>query len=159
MIKLDTSKIDKILNTFLEDNDFECSAKADTDFAYYYKESLITYSLVVSERMDRLFLAHALRKGLKVDCGIFLLSFFHELGHNETIDEIEDDEYLESQTVKATLSDSDADAERYFNLVDESLATSWAISYINNNIEIVKALALDLQSAIADFYEKYEIRG
>jgi len=156
---MDTTRIDDLLNRFLADNDFECTVFADTDFAYYYASSRISYSFVVSERMDRLFLDFAKRKGLTVDCGIFLLSFFHELGHNETIDDLEDDEMDYCTDVKETLTDSDADAETYFNLIDETLATEWAIDYINNNIEIVEKLAMDLQKEFDIFYKKYQIKG
>ena len=152
MTMLDTSAMDRVLNNWLADNGFECEVKCDTDFAYYYADSLITYALVVSERMDNLFLDFANRHGLKVDCGIFLLSFFHELGHNETMDELEDDEFYNGDKNKL-------EPEEYFNLTEEIVATEWAIDYINNHADEVERLAKDFQEEMKKFLEKNEIEG
>lgn len=155
---LNTTMIDNVLNRFLADNDFECTAEMGTDFAYYWKEEIITYSLVVSERMDNLFLDFARKNGLKIDCGIFLLSFFHELGHYETMDELTDAEETRCERVKAKLdSNKDIDCYKYFSLLDEWLATSWAIDYINNNIDTIKQLAIDIQQAIHTFTNTYSL--
>lgn len=157
---MDTKNIDRVLNRFLADNDFECDVMMDTDFAYYYGCSLITYSLVVSEKMDRMFLDFAKSNGLSVDCGIFLLSFFHELGHHETMDLLEDEDCEYSKEIKETLNgDSEEDCKIYFALPDEIEATLWAIDFINSNLEMVEKLAKDLQKEIEIFYKKYEIKG
>ena len=156
---LNSSKIDFVLNNWLAQNDFECTVEMGTDFAYWYNESVITYALVVSERMNRLFLDFAKRQGLEVDCGIFLLSFFHELGHNKTMDLIDDDEYEEAQAIKKTLGDTDEDCETYFNLVDEYEATMWAIDYINNHKAEVGLLARHLMVEINNFYQENEIEA
>ena len=148
---LNTKQINEVLNKFLADNDFDCTAEMANDFAYYWKEEIITYSLVVSERMDNLFLDFARKNGLKINCGIFLLSFFHELGHHLTIDDLEEEEEEECEAIKEALTDSDADCYKYFSLLDEWLATSWAIDYINNNIELIKQLAINIQEAIHAF--------
>lgn len=154
---LNSKVIDNVLNRFLQDNDFDCTTTMSTDFFYYWEEELITYSIVVSERMDRMFLDFAKRKGLKVDCGIFLLSFFHELGHHLTIDNLTDEEDEECEAIKETLTDNDADCEKYFSVLDEWLATSWAIDYINNNTEQIRQLAEDVQTAIQSFIEENNI--
>lgn len=156
---LNSSKIDFVLNNWLAQNNFECTAELGTDFAYWYDKSVITYALVVSERMDRLFLDFAKRQGLKVDCGIFLLSFFHELGHNETMDLIDDDDYKEAQTIKGTLDDTDEDCETYFNLADEYVATMWAIDYINKHETEIELLANHLMTEINNFYQENEIES
>ena len=49
------SELDKIINDFLLDNNFDCSAKFGSDFAYWYENSEIEYSLLVSERLDNMF--------------------------------------------------------------------------------------------------------
>lgn len=154
---MDASRINKVLNTFLEDHEFDCTADMSTDFSYYWREEIITYSIIVSERMDDLFLTFAKENGLAVDCGIFILSFFHELGHHLTIDDLTDEEEEECQAVKDTLTDSDADCNKYFCLLDEWLATSWAIDYINNNVDEVRELAESLQEAIEQFIKDNNI--
>lgn len=149
---MDTSRIDNILNTWLEQNGFDCTVEIGTDFAYYYDQSIITYALVVPSRMEALFMDFAKRRGLQVDCGDFLMSFFHELGHHETLDLIDDGQYVEAQETKKKLTDSNEDTEIYFNLIDEITATDWAISYINNNLHKICRLGNDLRVAVEDFY-------
>lgn len=149
---IDSSNIDKVINTFFEEEGFEVTATLGTDFAYWYADSYINYALVVSERMDNLFLAYAKELGLKVDCGIFLLSLFHELGHHETMDLLEDEDFYQGDK-------NSLDADSYFRLTEETEATQWAIDFINSNVEKVEKLAKDLQKEIAIFYKKYNIEG
>lgn len=143
------TEITSILDRWLEANEFEVDTEVGLDFAYYYAQSKIVYSLVSTEKTDRLFMEFAKANGLEVDCGIFLLSFFHELGHHETIEEL--DEKIENKCtkVKATLTDSEEDCKKYFALADEIIATEWAINYINNNVDSIRELAEELQNAIA----------
>ena len=154
---LNSKAIDTILNEFLNKNDFECTVEMGTDFAYWTDTDTITYSLVVSERMDKLFMEYALAQGLKVDCGIFLLSFFHELGHYMTIDDLTDKEETQCEKAKSKLTDSDADCMKYFSLLDEFLATSWAVEYINEHLAQIEELAANLQAAIAQFLQDNNI--
>lgn len=154
---LDTSAIDNILNEFLEP--FEATASISTDFEYLYAESHIHYALVISERMDQLFVANAMTLGLDQVCDSFILSFLHELGHHETLDEIEDADAAYSRNIKEHLTSSDEDCLIYFNLPDELAATQWAVDYINEHQEEVAALWNKLQPAILSFYDKYNIKG
>lgn len=143
------TEITNILDNYLEENEFECSTEIGLDFAYYYAESKIVYSLVTTEKTDRLFMEFAKANGLKVDCGIFLFSFFHELGHNETIDFLDDKVEKKCRKIKETLrEDNEEDCKKYFSLADEKEATMWAVDYINNNIEKIEKLAKNLQKAI-----------
>lgn len=148
------SELDKIINDFLLDNNFDCSAKFGSDFAYWYENSEIEYSLLVSERLDNMFKEFAESIGLKINCGNFLLSFFHELGHHNTLDFLDDDLYKESQLIKSNLnSEIDEDCKKYFELYDEIEATKWAIGYINNNEEKIKKFAIDIQENLSNWIE------
>lgn len=152
--------IDRVLNNFLKDNEIDCRAEMGTDFAYYTDDEIVTYSLVVSERMNDLFLQFAQARGLKVDCGIFLLSFFHEVGHHLTIDDLTEEEEEECEAIKASLnSEDDKDCVKYFSLLDECLATSWAIDYINEHVKEVEQLALKLQKAIHSFMKANNVES
>lgn len=151
MAKLNTSAIDDILNKFLEP--FEATAFAGYDFAYFYKKSEIMYSFVTDARMDKLFMLNAKNLGLKCKIDTFLLAFLHELGHHETLDQIEDQEADYSRDVKKTLTSTDEDCIIYFNLPDERAATEWAINYIHNHAEELARLWQDLQPAILNFYQ------
>lgn len=147
---LDTREIDNILNEFLEP--FDATAFAGTDFSYYYASSRIEYAFVTSERMDKLFMANAITLGLEVEVDTFLLAFMHELGHHETLDNIDDADYNYSADIKETLGTTDEDCLTYYNLPDELAATRWAINYINNHREEIAELWNRLKVAIANFY-------
>ena len=133
-------KLERVLNKFLKKQGFDCVARKDDYFFYEYSKSTICFTVKSDERMDRLFREFAVRLGLAIECGDFLLAFFHELGHHETMDLLEEEDYIFSQDVKGTLTASDKDCEIYFNLPDEIEATLWAINYINANEEIIKKL-------------------
>lgn len=157
-MKLNTKQMDRVINKFFKTvgaNDL--AARMGTDFCYYYYENVVDYSIIVSERMDRMFMDFAKSIGLKVECGVFILSLLHEVGHHMTIDEIDDDVYKYCEDVKANLTDSDEDVMTYFNLPDEKIATEWAIDYINNNFEIVKVFSSHFQKVLLNFIKKYDI--
>lgn len=157
-LTLTTRKMDNILSDYLKrELNIKVKCFMGTDFAFYYNLNRIEYSIVVSERMDNLFLKYAKNHGLKVDCGIFLLSFFHEVGHYMTLGQFTLDEIDEFNDYKDSLTDSDEDCKLYFNVEDERKATLWAIQYINNNEEKVGKLALEFQNEMAHFIEKYNI--
>ena len=144
-----------ILNEYLEK--FDLKTEPDTDFAYYYADNLITYAFVISERMDEMFwrAAHTIDPELKVDT--FLLSLFHEIGHNETIDGLTDEENYISDTMKKEINSENETAETYFYAPDEYAATAWAVNYINDNKEEVMELWKKLQPAILNFYASNDI--
>lgn len=123
------SKLNELLNTIVEE--FECEAVESNEFAYYYAENKICYTLESNEEVDSVFLALVRANGLDERVGAFVISFFHELGHNETIDEIEE----EFEGDKDSLS-----LEEYFNLEEEWIATEWAIDYCNSHIDIVEQI-------------------
>lgn len=153
------TEINNILNEFLEQ--FDCSADIGEDFCYWGHLSEINYAFVVSSNNDIWFkeFAHSLMPNL--DCDIFLLSFFHELGHHETIDDIEDDVLKDCWKVKGELNkkkvSTKEDNFRYFNLPDEKSATEWGLQYMMNHQEEVAELWRKLQPAILNFYRLNDI--
>ena len=152
MKKPNTKRMDNILSDYLKrELNIKVKCLMGTDFAFYYNLNRIEYSIVVSERMDNLFLEYAKENGLKVDCGIFLLSFFHEVGHYMTLGRFTSDEIDEFIDYKDSLTDSDEDCKEYFNIEDERQATLWAIQYINDNVDKIEKLALDFQNEMALF--------
>lgn len=144
-------EITNILNKYLEK--FELTAKADTDFAYYPDDNLITYALVVSERMNEMFMkaVNSISKDIKAD--IFLLSLMHEIGHHETWDLLEDEEIEESEIIKECAAVDDSVNEAYYFAPDEYAATSWGVNYILEHQAEVASLWEELQPAILKFYE------
>lgn len=134
---LDT--ITAILNEYLEK--FDLTATLDTDFGYYRYDDLITYTVVVTERFDKLFQNFVETNFPLVNAPIFLWSLFHEIGHAETDDDLDDDLYDFCENVKIGINpDNDEEVMAYFNLPDEYTATEWAYYYFLNHKEEVSEL-------------------
>lgn len=168
MKKLNTKMCDKVAQAFVDritDNNMMDNIRVymGADFAYIPYEcsdsnnAEITYTILVSKRMDDMFYDYAKSLGLKVDCGIFILSLLHEVGHHITYDDIDVDTWNYDIDVKATLTDSDEDCQEYFRLESEKVATQWAVNFINNHYVEVERFAEDMQNAIAKFIEVNEI--
>jgi hypothetical protein len=159
--------LNNILNEFLEP--FDATAKIGPDFCYYYTDSTIQYALCISEKADRYFTNHIKRLAPDIHCDTFLISFLHELGHHETIDEISESDDRFSRNMKDTIDDtlespdgSDPVVEEtmhdlYFNLPDEAAATAWAIDYIRTHVEEIKVFWERVQAAIMLIYELNEV--
>ena len=117
--------LEKLLNNIA--SEFDCTVSIGNEFAYYYAQSLI---VVNPSDTDIDFLNFSRKLGLNIEVSSFTISFFHELGHNETIDFVK--EYKGNKN-KLSLID-------YFNLEEELEATLWAIDYCNNHMDIVKQI-------------------
>lgn len=134
---LDT--ITAILNEYLEK--FDLTATLDTDFGYYRYDDLITYTVVVTERFDKLFQNFVETNFPLVNAPIFLWSLFHEIGHAETDDDLDDDLYDFCENAKIGINpDNDEEVMAYFSLPDEYAATEWAYYYFLNHKEEVSEL-------------------
>ena len=158
--------LDNILNEFLEE--FEAEAGIGPDFAYYYTSSYIQYTLVVSDKASTYFMNHIHKLAPDIKCDVFLISFLHELGHHETMDDLTNEDERFSRDTKVTINQAlnskecdpvveEAVHSLYFNLPDESAATVWAIQYIRNNPEKIAALWKRVQAAIMLIYELNEV--
>ena len=115
----------KVLNNIA--NEYECEVVIGNEFAYYYDENTI---VVNPADTDETFLALAKENGLNEEVSSFVISFFHELGHNETVDFCEE---YEGNKDALTM-------EEYFYVEEEYEATMWAIDFCNNNMDIVKKI-------------------
>jgi hypothetical protein len=113
-------------------NEYDCEVVIGNEFAYYYSESKI---VVNPADTDERFFELARANGLNEKVSNFVISFFHELGHNETMDFIEE----EYEGDKNALS-----MEEYFYLEEEYEATMWAIDFCNNNMDIVEEIEKNL---------------
>ena len=123
------AELERTINTIA--HEFECDAVIGNEFAYYYEENL-----VVVDPFDKNeeFLALARENGLNKEVSSFVISFFHELGHNETIDFVEE---YEGDKNSLTMKE-------YFYLEEEYEATMWAIDFCNNHMDIVKEIEKNL---------------
>ena len=130
------TEIRNILDTWLKDNGFDLTTRFEQEFAYCHSENVITFSLLTTERNDKCFGKFVEDLGGYGNFS-FLNSFFHELGHHETYEDVSDREYEYCQMVKTYLADkeelNDYDLYTYYNLPIERLATEWGVAYINDH--------------------------
>ena len=127
-----------ILNEYCKKFDLEVFE--DTDFAFY-RDGVITYTVVVTERFDRMFLNYCEINFPLVNAPIFLWSLFHEIGHAMTDDEIDDEVYDFCFNTKLGLDgENDEDTMTYFDLPDERAATEWGYYYMLNHEQEVSEL-------------------
>lgn len=162
-----TSKITKELNNFLKPYEIKC--RLGVDFCFYPIGSLnnrkpfITWSLVIANKHDKTFkkfITDELGYNYKGD--MFILDFFHELGHymtDNTLTEKDRDicdtmrEYIENKN-KLT----EKDYYKYYNLKDEKLATTWAVNYIINHKKEVQELWNTIQPLILNVYKLNKVK-
>lgn len=149
MLKVD--KINQILNDFLAP--FECECELGTDFEYITTDSLIRYALVVPGGSSEAFLHHVEQLFPNIKADIFIWSVLHELGHHETVDDFEDEDW-EDYMEKCGRGLSN---EAYFELDIEDAATRWAGEYIQSHVEEIAKLWKDLQDAIQELFSSIHI--
>jgi hypothetical protein len=112
----------------------------DTDFAFY-RDGTISYTVVVTERFDKMFLNYCETNFPFIHAPIFLWSLFHEIGHAMTDDEIDDEVYGFCSNAKLGLDgENDEDTMTYFDLPDERRATEWGYYYMLNHEQEVSKL-------------------
>lgn len=141
-------EITNILNDFLKK--FDCTAALDSDFAYYSDDEMITYALVISDKHTKTFMDFAKTLFPTIEADPFIWSFLHELGHHETEDDFENEEWEEyMERLEYPITD-----DEYYHLPIEYAATYWAGEYMINHQEEIKTLWDELIPAIKDFYNK-----
>ena len=137
--------ITNILNDFLAP--FDCTAFLGTDFGYYTESNTIEYALFVKDENADSFLEYAQSLFTNIHTNIFIWSFLHELGHHETEDDFEDEEWDEY----ISRINKEISCEEYYSLPIEHAATAWAGEYIQSHVEEVAKLNTELTIAIDNF--------
>lgn len=150
------NKINDIINEFLEP--FELTAELGTDFDYSFLEDKIHYALVVGDTSSNLFLKDAEARFPDVHADVFLWSLLHEIGHSETLDDLDDGVEELCMEIKRELNEhQDWSTEIrytiYFNCPDEKAATDWAGEYLTTHFKEISLFWNKLQKAIKDFYQ------
>lgn len=147
--------IEEKVNNYLAK--FDLRGELDTDFAYY-RDGLVTYSVIVTERFDNLFLNYCETQFPLINAPIFLWSLFHEIGHAMTDDEIDDEVYDFCYNTKLGLDgESNEDTMTYFDLPDEKTATEWGYYYMLNHEEEVKNFWNEIRPLIEKLHLTNEI--
>jgi hypothetical protein len=120
----------------------------DNEFFWNFDTDKVSYCFVHSDRFIEDFTEVCNDLGLQYDIDIFWLSFFHEVGHGQTFQDITDDEIWEADF----LSGFD-----YYYCQREVVATQWAVDFINNHFDLVIDLIEMVKPAIVKFFQDNNI--
>lgn len=144
---------EEIVYKFLSQFDEEIQVEEDTEFAYYYVKSLITYptgfgfGLPSKERY--LFKSHILNDyglDLSDETAYVVFSLLHEMGHHMTLDDMDDEDATNEIAMREVIhliEDVDTANQAYFKLPSEVLANDWAYEHFSE--EMVKRFATLMQ--------------
>ena len=147
-------RIDTILNNFLEKSGFDGARAEYVEHSdSYYCDGLIVLGGLSDLLGDEIFLDYCKSTlGLKVEVSVETLSFLHELGHYNTLETIDDEDYIASEVIKRMLYEQDVEDEerfrKYFTCPVEQAATVDAVSFCNDNPILVTTLDMMLLNAL-----------
>lgn len=135
--------INKVLNDFLKENDFDCGAEyvAESDSYYDMIEEHIVLGGQSVLRGDEIFIEYCKKLGLEKEYSINTLSFMHELGHHITLDEADDEDWEYARLLDiAVLLEPDNDEKylKYFTQPIEAMATEWAVEFMNEHSKMME---------------------
>lgn len=133
----DVKKLDRMLTEFV--SKFGCTAELDSEFCYWHEESLVYYTLAITELTDDAWKEYVLKTfNYKIE-NIFMFSLLHEIGHHFTMDNFSkkqrNAENHKTEEIEEKLSKSTSDIVdrnlnlEYFNMPMEKSATRWAVNY------------------------------
>ena len=149
--------ITRALQNWVNQNGFEdISIICDDEWYYDHAKTAIAYTMSKDPIVEETFKEYCRNCGLLDDFDPFILSFFHELGHYETFDIVEDNEYENDYFCKVALNMKEnrtrEDYFAYYDLEMEWMATAWAIKYIQLHSDEVRELELEID--IIRYFEK-----
>ena len=139
------------------------SAQASNEYAYYFTDESITFSLVEGSLGDVCF-NEFIKERFNYECPFpFVLYLLHEVGHHKANDNIDGDIYefcmAEKDRIETTMGlveENEAAARKlhfeYFNLPDEIMATQWAVNYAKKHPKKIKKMAKKCHKALMKFY-------
>lgn len=129
--------MENVLKQFLAKYNCYCEVKPCSYWAYDSINEVILFVPNETESAEAVaFYNFCISQGLKTDCGLFIMSFFHELGHYVT--QNEDFPILKS---KKTLYG-------YFSAPIEISATKWAIHFIDTHADEIMKLKKKLEKCL-----------
>ena len=149
--------LEQVVQNFLDSEGLEYTAILGPDFEYEFVTDNVYFAVLVPSEMDKWFMEFAKENGLEYDCGSFLLSLLHEVGHGETYDLLTDAEEKKCRKIKSKLTDSKEDSFTYFALPDEYEATMWAIEYVNEHKDKLEKFVKKFQKVFKEFLKENEV--
>ena len=139
---------------------FGCDSDLDSDFFYSTEEERVYFSILSSERSDRLFKEYILSHFNYKVSNIFIISLLHEVGHHFTYSFFTRAEkrkaQMEKYRISAELAKNDTDEvySSYFDISIEKVATEWAINYYKENKKRCDDFYFQFQKTLFEEYLK-----
>lgn len=125
--------INNEVNLFVQEFNENYSADFGADFCCYPTCGEVEWSLLIVDEGGFAFYENFCSRYKEVeDFNIFTLSLLHEIGHLETLTEM-DFESTRNRTKGLT-------NEQYFALHDEMIATDWAGKWIRENLDYAQII-------------------
>ena len=128
-------KLQEFINKYVEGLTIICNGN---DWYYDWRTDEININLYYNEEADRLFSNVCKELGLNWNCPMPLMSYLHEVGHYQTIEDC--DTLLWNLTdiytrLKGIMSDeiTEKDHYVYFFAPRERVATEWACDFANTH--------------------------
>ena len=109
-------------------------------------ENVIEWTLIYKEQDGKAFYNNFIaRCSAAKEFSFFFLSLLHEIGHFETEWEMKDDVKERNKHLSN---------EQYFNLFNEKIATDWAITWIEENIDTARSFDEKINNVLNEFYNE-----
>lgn len=114
------------------------TARMSDSFQYDRGRNELLFSLYVCETLDRQFLEFCQeRVGFPYKCDVFLLSFFHELGHHVTLDDFSTEEVCKHLDW-ANDPNAELELDDYWGSDIEFAATAWGCCFICDHADEIQ---------------------
>lgn len=135
--------------------DDELFVEQSDENSFDYAENLIRLNLRDDEDfgfMRHLENVHGFKPARQFSEMVWTL--LHEIGHYETQDDYDDEEYEQGLNIKLNLAclppkglrDDEKLQDKYFNIVEEWVATEWAIDFVKHHKKLCKKWSKDMES-------------
>ena len=154
-------KLIEMVDDFLKP--FGCTSDFDSDFQYDPTDNTVYFTIIYSERSDRLFKQYIENKFDFTIPNLFTISLLHEVGHSFTLFDFSEKEMKrmkkEKKAIEKALEKNDTDEKysEYFDLPVEKVATAWAINYYRMNKKRCDDFYQNVCNFLMSEYERLEV--
>jgi len=149
------TNLENYLTNWLTSRGYELEVR-ECDDEFFYSDPLSLIAVATSAKaVDRYFLRFIDSLGCQVSfSNAFIPEFLHELGHNETLDDFDEEDDEEYREFEHSFEGLDMDNWEnqllYMSHPIELAATQWAVDYINSHVDEVIEMAKTLNTIFAE---------
>lgn len=155
--------LDKILNACTEfisdiDEELEDVQVSDVFFCYPTTKEIFITTIAEEFGLDE-FLENLLSRTTVRDISPFTWALLHEVGHCETWHFMGEKVEHRCRNLKRKIERGGKrfPTEMYFGLTDERIATNWAIRFVSENHDFVKAFDEKILKILDNFYLENDV--